>query len=168
MQTTEDHLRANTNLFVDFTTEDLEVLAPAAKRRSLMAGEVLCQRGDPGSSLYIISVGSIEVHRLDDVPDAPLTTLRRGEACGEIALVCGGSRTADLVAAEDSAVLEISRDDLNEVIADHPEVEAKLWRNLAATLSQRLASTSLLLARSIKINQQLINDEEFREHYSKI
>ena len=63
MESTAEHLKVNTNLFVGFTAEDLEVLAPAAVRHTLANGEVLCRAGEPGNSLYIITVGAIEVRR---------------------------------------------------------------------------------------------------------
>jgi CRP-like cAMP-binding protein len=166
MESTVDHLRVNTNLFVGFTMEDLEVLAPAAERRTLEAGETLCNRGEPGSSLYVISVGSIEVRRRVGDSDVALATLSPGEACGEMALVTGARRTADLVAAEDSAVLEITRSNLDEALREHPEVAAKLWHNVAVALSQRLASTNVLLAQYIEINKKLIEDDEFRRAYA--
>ena len=168
METTADHLEVNTKLFVDFTREDLEVLAPAALRRALSEGEVLCRSGELGSSLYVISVGRIEVRSRVGDRDVVLATLSPGEACGEMALVAGVRRSADLVAAEDSAVLEITRDRLDEALADHPEVGQKLWHNLAVALAQRLASTNFLLAEYIEINQKLLYDEEFRKVYGRL
>jgi CRP-like cAMP-binding protein len=166
MSTAADQLKVNTSLFVGFTGEDLKVLAPAALRRTLCTGEVLCHRGESGSSMYIISVGSIEVRRPVGETDVALATLKRGEACGEVALVSGGVRTADLIAAEDSAVLEISRKSLDDALAGHPEVAAKLWRNIAVALSQRLESTNSLLAKSIELNWKLLNNDDIRRAYS--
>jgi CRP-like cAMP-binding protein len=168
METTADHLQVNTKLFVGFHRGDLEALAPAVQRLELSAGEVLCRSGEPGNSLYVISAGSIEVRSNVAGRDVVLATINPGEACGEMALVAGVRRTADLVAVEESAVLEISRDSLDAALEYYPEVAAKLWHNLAVALSQRLASTNAALAKSMEINRKFIEDDDFRRAYGGV
>jgi len=163
-----DHLQVNTNLFVGFTRGDLEALAPAAERLELAAGEVLCHRGEPGSSLYVVSHGCIEVRSQVGGREVVLASVSPGEACGELALVAGVRRTADLVAVEATAVLEISRAKLDAALEYYPEVASKLWHNLAVALSQRLAATNAALAKSMEINRKFVEDEDFRRAYGGV
>lgn len=162
MESTATQLGVNTSLFAGFSLEDLEVLAPAVTRREVTRGEVLGAEGDFGGSMFIISAGTIEVRRRLGDTDVPVAKLTRGEACGEMALLGDGTRTADLVAAEDGAILEISRTELEEAVADRPEVAAKLWYNLAVALSHRLASTNVLLSQAVEANQKLAAQTGFR------
>ena len=73
-------------------------------RRTLVAGEVLFKRDEPGTSLFIVSVGVLDIRRPVAETELPLAKLEVGQACGEIGLVAG-RRTADVVAAVDSVVL---------------------------------------------------------------
>ena len=81
MDSTVDHLKQNAFLFVGFTAADMEVVAPAAVKFTFASGETLCRRGDPGTSMYVVSAGSIEVRRTVGDKEVALATIKRGEAC---------------------------------------------------------------------------------------
>jgi CRP-like cAMP-binding protein len=155
MSTTAEQLKVNTSLFLGFTTEDLRILAPAVTRRTLTAGEVLFRRDEPGTSLFIVSEGVLEVRRPIAGTGLPLAKLEVGQACGEIGLIAG-RRTADVIAAVDSVVLEMPRDRLDQALEGQPEVAIKLWHNLAVALADRLTATSAMLDRFIEHHRQSI------------
>lgn len=52
---------ARVPLFRDFDDGDLARFADASRVRSFAAGENLFEVGDPGSSLYIITKGNVQV-----------------------------------------------------------------------------------------------------------
>jgi SulP family sulfate permease len=75
-----------------------------------------------------------------------LRTVRPGVVVGEVALYTGVSRTADVVADTDSVVLRLSREAIDRVESEDPELAAALHRWLARTLAERLSDTSRGLA----------------------
>jgi CRP-like cAMP-binding protein len=165
MSSTANQLSANTSLFAGFTSADLEVLVPAVNRREVKRGDVLASEGEPGGVMFVISTGSIDVRKRLGGAEARLARLHPGEACGEMALLSGGPRTADLVVAEDGVVFEITRHALEQAVAEHPEVAAKLWCNLASALTERLSSTNELLSKSVEANQKLASQTGFRRAF---
>ena len=70
-----------------------------------------------------------------------LRSVRPGVVVGEIALYTGVPRTADVVAETPSVVLRFSRDSIERMEAEEPEVAAALHRWLASTLAERLNET---------------------------
>jgi CRP-like cAMP-binding protein len=82
------------------------VLAPLrapGRRVDVPAGTVLARAGEPGDAGYVVVSGIIEARRGDVVLGRSLP----GEVVGELALLGGGPRRADLVAATDAVVLEL-------------------------------------------------------------
>ena len=57
-----------------------------------------------------------------------LAELGPGEFFGEVAVLTGRPRTATILAREPVTVIEITRDDLDGVVRDFPEVKAVLER----------------------------------------
>ncbi len=87
-------------------------IAAYAKRRSFTAGNSICRLGDHGDSMMAVVVGTVRI----SLPttrgkEVILADLRPGELFGEIALLDGKPRSANVTALETIAVAErISRD----------------------------------------------------------
>ena len=70
-----------------------------------------------------------------------LRTLRPGVVVGEVAMYSGVPRTADVVAETPSVVLKLSKDSIERMEAEDPELAAALHRWLATTLAGRLSES---------------------------
>jgi CRP-like cAMP-binding protein len=91
----------------------LRGLALDSRRIALPAGTVLARQGDPGHSLYVVSEGSLLVRK--DGQEA--ARIPAGGLAGELALLTGETRSADLLAAETSLLLEVPRSALLRAVA---------------------------------------------------
>lgn len=80
---------------------------PSAQLRSFAAGERILQQGSFGNIFFVIVHGSAEV-TLDGIPRA-LATLHHGEFFGEMTLISGLPRNANVTALEACTCLEIPR-----------------------------------------------------------
>jgi CRP/FNR family transcriptional regulator, cyclic AMP receptor protein len=103
--------------------------------RKVKRGTVLFRKDDPGSTLYAVWEGAVRI----SVPskqgqDAIFNIVSRGEIFGEIALLDGGSRTADAVAIEDSELMLVERREFLPVLRAYPEVAINLIEILCARL----------------------------------
>ena len=86
-----------------------------AVRRRVMAGQVLCRRGDPGNTAYVIKSGRLLV----TAPGNPPLRLERGPEhliLGEMACLSGKPRKADVSALQDSEIWEIRRNVLDRLM----------------------------------------------------
>jgi NTE family protein len=109
------------------------------RRRDFAPGDVICRAGDPGDTLFVIVDGLARVTGSDgDL----IARLRRSDVIGEMSLVTGEPRSASVVAAVPTAVLELGRDDFAGLIARHPSILS----NLNRILSRRLAETTARVA----------------------
>jgi len=75
---------------------------------------VVIREGDPGDTLCVIVTGTVEV-RKEDVVIAELTV---GDYFGELSLIDGEPRSADVVAVEDVELLTLSASDFNSLLSD--------------------------------------------------
>ena len=99
-------------LFQSLSRSDRECLAVSLKRRSLKRGEALFRKGDEGTSLYIVKSGSVKVVLPSDMGDeVAAAILSEGEFFGEMALLDGMPRSADVVALEPSELLALNQKD---------------------------------------------------------
>ncbi len=84
--------------FAALPPPEIEGLARALKPLHAPAGHVIVRQGETGDRLYVIADGSVTVSR----DHAPLATMGRGAIFGEIALLTGSPRSADVTAATDA------------------------------------------------------------------
>ncbi|MCO5179084.1 MAG: patatin-like phospholipase domain-containing protein [Candidatus Promineofilum sp.] len=90
---------------------------------SLAAGDVLFRQGDAGDSLYIVDRGLLEVRVAE--PGGNFIVLDRldaGAAVGEMALLTGQPRTADVVAVVDSRLVRLSKSGYENLAERHPAI----------------------------------------------
>jgi CRP-like cAMP-binding protein len=160
-----EELGRNRDLFAGFSPSELEVLATAVTERHCAAGEAVCRTGEAGDSLLLVASGKLVVQRPVGEERVTLATLKPGQACGEMSLVDGSARNADVMAVEDSAVLEIARSGLETALAGHSDTSSRFWRNVATVLSARLRHTNDQVAEYVKINRRILEDDAFRRFY---
>lgn len=100
----------------------LQTLVRAGRARKFAQDEVICRRGDEGDSVLVILSGSVKIkNTTHDGRDVGLNFLSVGDVAGEIALLDGGERTADIIALEETEVFVIHRRDVLPKLALHPE-----------------------------------------------
>jgi CRP-like cAMP-binding protein len=112
----------------------------------LTAGQLLAQAGDAGDAIIIVLEGEVEVRTTSlGGKELRLGALGKGAVAGEMAVLDGGARSADMVATRRTRVWRIPRAALMDVL----EAEPKVAVALIAELSKRLrAVNSALEARS--------------------
>jgi len=136
------------DLLHGLSPEELAAVTAAARLHRLAAGDVLFKEGDPADSVFFILRGTFTVrlpHGDAEGADARgrrLASLGAGVAVGEMALVGDSGRAADVVAAQDSLVAELSTEELAECAAAHPGLATTLHVNLARVLADRLRRTN--------------------------
>jgi CRP-like cAMP-binding protein len=114
--------------------ETLGQLATIATAVATTPGQVLTQAGAPGSGLFVVDEGVVEVER----PGHPSIELGPGECFGELALLTDdGVRTARVRAKTAGRCWAIPRADFVDLLHREPSVAVALL----GVLAQRLAGT---------------------------
>ncbi|KQS83774.1 MULTISPECIES: cation:proton antiporter [unclassified Rhizobium] len=104
-------------LFSQVDEHALEELLLLFRPDSAEPGDKVIRVGERGDAMYFISAGTVEV-RLE----AGSVPLEAGAFFGEMALLSGGLRTADVIAVDFCQFLKLDRRDFNMFMARHPRL----------------------------------------------
>jgi tetratricopeptide (TPR) repeat protein len=110
-------------LFARFSQDEFNAFTKVMNVHPLPGGLSIVQQNDTGKSVYIIAGGSVKVYTtLMTGERIDLAVLRPGDFFGEIAFLTGKPRTATVETAEDSIILEVTEDNLREIVALKPRI----------------------------------------------
>ena len=111
---------------------ELATLAGVLRERAFRADQVLCRAGACADEVWFVRRGNLGV-RMDGTVVA---TLGAGDIAGELGVLGGSGRSADLVALDDGAVYVTSATSLRWALAECPG----LRRAVTPLLAERTAS----------------------------
>ena len=119
------------------TSEVLELRRVTVEVKLTRGATVFCE-GDAGDSAFLLLTGRAEVRRRVAGDERAVATLEAGTTAGEMGLLNNAPRTATVVALEDAKFLRLTRAALEELLRDQPATAAKVYRNTARLLADRL------------------------------
>ena len=137
-----------TPLTLGMSDGDLQALRACLRPMEVPAGTLFSQ-GDPGSSMYIVEAGQVEIRILSASLDrhTRLAAFGPGSIFGEMSMLMSQQRTADAVCVTPARLLELDRRSLDALENRSPRLYAALMRNLNMHIANRLdLATGLLRA----------------------
>ena len=123
---------------------DLAQLAVELTPIQLAGGEALFRQGDPGDSLYVVDHGRLAVlvrHRSG--AEVCIAELGGLELVGEGSLLTGAPRSATVVAIRDTALVRLSREGFQRLVASRPETAVELARKIMRRLQSASSDAPL-------------------------
>lgn len=115
------------DLFSDLSEKYLKQLEKVAKERSFEKGAHIVRQGEPGEGLFIITEGKVEIQKtMSDGKIMSIATHGPGDFFGEMAILDGAPRSADVVATENAKVLVIVSWDFTSLMKNHPEIALEI------------------------------------------
>lgn len=125
-----------------FEEPRLRALAAASYVRRLGRGQVLFLAGERSDALYIVVAGRLRVVVTSQHGDElVLSLVGAGESVGDLSVLDGAPRSADVDAAEAAELVVVPADQLRAALLDRPEVLLQLTQQLAADV-RRLTETA--------------------------
>ena len=122
---------ARVPLFSGLPPRHLRRLAELTEEQRYMEGARVVSEGDVGDTFYVILQGEAKVVGSSG---RALNRLRPGDFFGEISLLDGGPRTADVVAETPLTMLALSRKAFLRLVQQEPDVAVRLLGYAAALL----------------------------------
>lgn len=113
-------------LFAGLGEEDTQELLATFRHRSATPGQRLIRVGDRAETVFFIAAGAVEV-----AVAGKKIRLGSGEYFGEMALLSGERRTADVTAVDYCELFTLDRRDFRRFLSQHPSVKASI-ENTAA------------------------------------
>jgi len=114
------------DIFAPLSADETSMLAQAAVRHVFAPGETVIRAGDPGSSMFVVHKGRVRVQVSENGRPRTVATLNEGDFFGEMALFTGEPRTANVLALEETEVLEIGHAAMKRVFDTNPDLVESL------------------------------------------
>ena len=131
-----------TPLFMAMRPDELDEILKFSTERRFTRGATIFQQGDEGSSMMAVLRGRVRVSSVSgEGKEVTLNTIVAGEVFGEIALLDGKPRSADVTALEDTLLLVVERRYFIRYLTDNKD----LYLRMIALLCDRLRRTSMAL-----------------------
>ncbi len=134
-------------IFTELSDEDLSMVMKMAVRRAYPKNAMIVIEEDQGDTLYIIESGTVKITRLDEEGrEVILAILGPSEFFGEMALLDGQGRSANVMAIEDTVLFTLNRRDFLDVLARFPSISVQLLKEMTLRLrksDQQIKSLSL-------------------------
>jgi CRP-like cAMP-binding protein len=118
------------SFFEDTPNEVLADVAVALSEQSVEAGETIIEKGETGSSVYIITGGEVRIHDGENT----IARLTDNDVFGEMSILDPDPQSATATALQASQLLRLDQEPFKEVLTNHSEVA---WR-VIQILTQRL------------------------------
>ena len=119
---------------------DIDILKTCGKTTVFNKGQVLCQEGEIGHSMYILLKGEVEIS-INSFSDNPksLGKMPEGSFFGEMSLLEDKPRSATIVACSDEVtVLEVSETDFTKLLLNASSITYRLLLTLNSRLNAML------------------------------
>ena len=118
-----EDLLAQFDRFAGLGVAELRALARLFRPRLLVPDEVVIRKGERGNAVFLISSGAVEV-----VLPNQRVRLGSGDFFGEMALLSGRPRQADVVALGYCRVLVLTAADFRRFLRDYPRAKVEIDR----------------------------------------
>ena len=134
-------------IFSEMIPSDLNKIAERMVRRTYTKGQMILLEDDLGQTFFVIGEGSVKITRLsDDGREVILAMLGESDFFGEMSLLDGAGRSANVVALEASEVLTLARNDFLDILQEYPKISISLLEELTQRIrksDQQIESLSL-------------------------
>ncbi len=113
-----DLIVATTPIFYPLDVDVRKELVKNFNLKKYRKGEFIIKEGESSDAMFIIKSGKVAVEKNGQ----SLAELGPSDFFGEIGLVTGQKRTADIIALTDVELMELKKSDVDVIISKYPEV----------------------------------------------
>ena len=135
------------SLFWDLNKIELGYISDKMVSKKFENGNLIFLEESEGKNLFFVVEGSVKVTRLSkDGREVILAMLNAGDFFGEMSLLDGEARSANVIALEETEVLSLNRDDFLVVLHDYPKIAIQLLKEMTSRLrksDRQIVSLSL-------------------------
>ena len=125
-------------IFASLSDEELTRFIRFVEVKEVRQFSEIVKQGDPGDAMYFILEGEVRVRLLIGGKESILTTLSSGDFFGEISLFDHGTRSADVLANENSILLRLGAGAFQRLVSEAPDLAAPFLFAVGKTLTARI------------------------------
>ncbi|HVP44538.1 MAG TPA: ATPase, T2SS/T4P/T4SS family [Terriglobales bacterium] len=134
------HFLQRIKLFSALSIPDCEQVVKRMKRRDFPPNQVIVREGAPGTSMFFITAGKVEIRKKDPHTgiDFLLVEMGPGQNFGEMSLLTGKPRSATVTAVQPTTVAVLEQADFQDLLLKYP----KIGISLTTVLAERVEAAS--------------------------
>ena len=117
-------------LFESLEQDDLTALAGKLRESKIEAGTTVFSQGDEGDAMYLITDGAVDIVAGTGKQRVTVASLFKQQYFGELSLLDGAPRSATAVAARETSVLALDRDDFVEFVKKRPDAALSIMHEV--------------------------------------
>jgi rhodanese-related sulfurtransferase len=122
-------------VFGELPKEKWEEITHAVEKLTVAPRSIIFRQGDPGDCFYIITSGKVRVFRKDkDGLETQLSVLGAGESFGEMALLTGEARSANVETLEETGFMVLSKEQFERILKDYPKLSLSFVKQMSGWL----------------------------------
>ncbi len=141
---------SESDLFSHLPATELSAAAHYFGINKIAQDETIFEEGDVGNFMCIVHSGSIAAIKTNqEKQQVEMLKLGPGRTFGEMAVLDNEYRSVTCRAAEDTILLTLSKEALDELLEEHPRIGSRIVRAIAVGLSRRLRMAAGQLADQI-------------------
>ena len=106
----------------------------ASESRVYNSGDTIMTQGGEGDGMIVITRGSVKV----SIGDIVVDIMGRGAVIGEMAVLAGVPRTANVVADSSVTALWLTTESMQSIMTESPELSGSLWKTAAMRFAENL------------------------------
>lgn len=146
---------SNLELFRMLTNEELSLINNALVQKIFPKNSKIIEEGDSGDSMFILVEGLLDVYiSAEDKKKIKVAQLTPGDFFGEMSLLTGEHRSADVIAPSESLVYEITKETMQQILNSRPS----LVEELGKTIAERKYKNVLMQDEHDKSSSSLVKD----------
>jgi NTE family protein/lysophospholipid hydrolase len=133
-------LMSSSQLFARLNPDELETFASQLELVQVNGGDILIRQGDTADCMYSVISGRLRVYTTDD--DGKMTIVGEiagGESVGEMAMITGGQRSANVQAIRDTELIRLTREGFENLVTRHPRVMLKMAGEIVSRMQHLLS-----------------------------
>ena len=129
------NLLRSVSLFWDLSDKELGYISDKMVSRTFDSGSYIFLEDSDGEQCFFVVEGSVKVTRLSkEGKEVILAMMGIGDFFGEMSLLDGRSRSANIISLEKTEVLTLNREDFLEVLQNYPNIAIQLIKEMALRL----------------------------------
>ena len=114
--------------------DNITKIIELSNERTYQPGDMIMEQGDRGDGMILVTQGSVKISIKGTVVDI----LGRGSVIGEMAVLAGVPRTADIIADTSVTALWMRSKEMNEAMAESPALAQGLWETAGRRFTENL------------------------------
>ncbi|NOX62840.1 MAG: cyclic nucleotide-binding domain-containing protein [Chloroflexi bacterium] len=142
--------------FGSLTDEELEQIAAHLGLETFRPGRHLFRPGESAKALFVIESGSVRIER-----DGALVDAGPGDVLGLMALLTDKPHSESAQAQTETLTWTLGRSAFQEIVADNPDIQARLSQGLRAPLSPEDEALAIERLRALPLFSE-VSDEVLR------